>query len=383
MIPLCEPKLFGDEWEYLKDCLNTNNISSVGPYVNQFETIFEKYLGQGYHAIACINGTAALHIALLVAGVQPDEEVIIPALTFIAPANTIRYVGAWPVFIDVEHSYWQLDPQKVYDFLTEQCHVQKGVLINRNTGRKVVAILPVHILGHPVDMDPILEVAKRFNLIIIEDAAESLGAIYKGKRVGTLSDIACFSFNGNKIITSGGGGMIVTQNRSWAEKVRYFTMQAKDDPLEYIHHEIGYNYRLSNLQAAVGVAQMQHLNECIRVKNNIAKIYKKGLANISGIIHPITASWATSIFWLYTILIEPNVYGINSRQLYQKLRENNIQSRPFWCPLHTLRPFVKCYAYKIEVAEKLYKSALSLPSSVGLTETDQKYVINSIWKYKF
>ena len=382
MIPLCEPYLNGKEWQYVKECLDSNRVSSVGSTVERFEKGLADYLSSGtdhsYYAVACVNGTSALHVALLVAGIGADEEVLVPALTFVAPANAIRYVGAWPTFIDVEPSYWQLDPQKVYDFLKEQCVVQKGALINRNTKRKVSAILPVHILGHPVDMDPLLEIAQRFDLVVIEDAAESLGALYKERKIGTLGHIACFSFNGNKIVTAGGGGMIVTAHPTWAQKARYLTTQAKDDPLEYIHHEIGYNYRLTNIQAAIGVAQLQSLDQHIQAKRKMAALYREKLEAISGLTQPMPASWAHSTFWLYTILVEPGGYGMESRQLHRKLREAHIESRPLWHPIHRLKPFSQCYAHKVEVAFRLYREGLSLPSSVGLCWEDQKRVIDVI-----
>ena len=198
------------------------------------------------YAVATVNGTAALHVALLVAGVQPDEEVLVSTLTFIAPVNAIRYVGAWPVFIDAEPIYWQMDPARVVEFFERDCRWTEGKLYNRRTGRHVSAIIPVHVLGHPVDLDPIMEVARKYGLKVIEDATEGLGATYKDRGLGCLGDIGCFSFNGNKIITTGGGGMMVTDNEEWAIRAKYLTTQAKDDPIEYIHGEVGYNYRLTN-----------------------------------------------------------------------------------------------------------------------------------------
>ena len=247
-IPLCVPEIRGNEWKYVKECLDTNWVSSVGSFVDRFERMLADYIGT-IHAVATTSGTAALHIALLVAGVQPDDEVLVPTLSFIAPANAIRYTGAWPVFIDSEPIYWQMDPEKVLDFLEKECRWQGESLLNKTTGRRVKAILPVHILGHPCDIDPIREAAQKYDLAIIEDATESLGAKYKGNMVGRLGDIACFSFNGNKLITTGGGGMIVTNDESWANRARYLSTQAKDDPIEYFHSEIGYNYRLTNISS--------------------------------------------------------------------------------------------------------------------------------------
>lgn len=379
LIPLSVPEIGGNEWKYIKECLDTNWVSSAGQYVEKFEQAVANYLGRRY-AVACINGTSALHIALLVSGIKPDDEILMPALTFVAPANAIRYVGAWPVFIDVQPDIWQLDPQKVHDFLTKECEYRKGCLVNQNTNRTVRAIMPVHLLGHPVNMNPIIDIARKFKLVVIEDAAESLGALYKERHTGTIGDIGCFSFNGNKIITSGGGGMLLTDNQKWVDKARYLITQAKDDSLEYIHNEIGYNYRLTNIQAAMGLAQMECLEEYIAKKRCIAQRYNEGLNNISGIMLPVEAEWAKSIYWLYTILVDADKYGVNSRKLLHKLKSMNIQTRPFWHPIHTLKPFKQCYAYKIEVVDELYQNALSLPSSVGLKWQEQDKVVETIRK---
>ena len=376
-IPLCVPEIRGHEWVYVKECLDTNWVSSVGPFVDRFERMTAEIVGTR-HAVATVNGTAALHIALLVAGVQPDDEVLVSTLTFIAPANAIRYVGAWPVFMDAEPAYWQMDPQKTVDFLTRECHWRDGALWNRATGRRVRAILPVHILGHPCDLDPVLDVARRYELPVIEDATEGLGARYKGRPVGSLGDIAALSFNGNKIITTGGGGMIVTDREDWARRARYLTTQAKDDPLEYVHNEIGYNYRLTNVLAAIGVAQMEQLDDCIASKRRTARIYSERLADVPGITPPRQADWAFSTFWLYTMLVDEARYGIGSRVLLRRLQEAGIQSRPLWHPIHSLPPYRDCQAYRIEVADRLYAQALSLPCSVGISDEQLDRVIERI-----
>ena len=269
-IPLCVPEIRGNEWTYVKECLDAGWVSSVGSYVDRFERMVADNVGAKY-AVATVNGTAALHIALLVAGVEPEDEVLVSTLTFIAPANAIRYAGAWPVFIDAEPDYWQFDVEKARQFLEQQCHRVDGVLRNKITGRRVKAMVPVDILGHPNRPrgDPRSR-ASRFDLAVIEDATESLGAAYHGKKVGGQSAAACFSFNGNKILTTGGGGMFVTNNEQWMARARYLTTQAKDDPVEYIHHEIGYNYRLTNVQAAMGCAQMELLDEYVEAKRRIA-----------------------------------------------------------------------------------------------------------------
>jgi perosamine synthetase len=262
MIPLSVPSLNGNEWKYVKACLDAGWVSSAGPFVDRFEQEVAGYLGAKY-AVATVSGTAALHIALLVAGVRTDDEVLVPTLTFIAPANAVRYVGAWPVFIDVEPDYWQMAPAAVRQFLSDECRKVNGEIRNRTTGRRIAAILPVHILGHPSDSDSIMEVAAEFGLHVVGDATEGLGARYKNRPVGNLADISCLSFNGNKIITAGGGGMIVTDRKDWADRARYLTTQAKDNPVEYEHSQVGYNYRLSNIHAALGCAQLEKLDEYV------------------------------------------------------------------------------------------------------------------------
>ena len=365
-IPLCIPEMHGNEWTYLKECIDTNYVSSVGPFVERFERGVADYVGAKY-AVATVNGTAALHVALLVAGIQPDDEVLVSTLTFIAPVNAIRYAGAWPVFMDADPAYWQMDPEKTSDFLEKQCLWTKGQLRNKKTGRKVRAILPVHLLGHPVNIDPIIEIAKKYDLVVIEDATEGLGAKYKEQMIGRLGDLACFSFNGNKIITTGGGGMIVTDNEAWANKARYLTTQAKDDPVEYIHNEIGFNYRLTNIQAALGCAQLENLSEYIVAKQRIASVYKESLKDVGGLTPMCEAPWARSIWWMFTVLVDGESYGIDSRMLLKTLSASKIESRPLWQPIHRSRPYSDCQTYFCETADRLYRDALSLPCSVGIT----------------
>ena len=376
-IPLSVPEIHGNEWKYVKECLDSNWVSSAGPFVDRFERMVADYVGT-HHSVATVNGTAALHMALLVAGVEPDDEVLVPALTFIAPANAVRYAGAWPIFVDAEPAYWQMDAQKVTDFLEHRCLWTNSELRNKNSGRRVRAIVPVHILGHPCDMDPIVDLARKFKLVVIEDATESLGAMYKERMVGHLGDIACFSFNGNKVITTGGGGMIVTDNVAWAEKARYLSTQAKDNPVEYIHKEIGYNYRLTNIQAALGCAQMERLACFIEKKRSIATQYQGSLRSIPGITSMPEAPWARSIFWMYTVLVNESAYGQDSRTLMQRLAGHDIQTRPLWQPLHRSPAYSHAEVYGGEVADALNHSALSLPCSVGLPEADIRTVTEAI-----
>lgn len=376
-VPLCVPEIRGNEWSYVRECLDTGWVSSSGLFVDRFERTLAEYIGARY-AVAVVNGTAALHIALLVAGVRPGDEVLVSALTFIAPANAIRYVGAWPVFIDADSDYWQMDPLRVSEFLRDACERRHGVLVNRATGRRVRAILPVDILGHPVAMGPLRDLARRYELVLVQDATESLGAEYQGERVGRGSSIACFSFNGNKIITTGGGGMIVTDEKDWAAKARYLTTQAKDDEVEYVHTEIGYNYRLTNLQAAMGVAQMEQLPSYLEAKRRIARRYADGLGDLPGIATMRSAPWAASTFWMYTVVVDDETFGMDSRRLLSCLSESGIQTRPLWQPLHLSPAHRDSPPADCPVAERLYRQALSLPCSVGLSVHDQQRVIEAI-----
>jgi perosamine synthetase len=367
----------GNEWSYVKECLDTNWVSSVGSFVDRFESELAKRVGVKF-AVATASGTAALHVALLVAGVEPDDEVLVSTLTFIAPVNAIRYTGAWPVLIDAEPRFWQMDAAQVSDFLQRACVWRDGALRNRVTGRRIKAVLPVHILGHPVDMEPIVTAARQYNLAVIEDATESLGAQYRGQPTGRLGDIACFSFNGNKIVTTGGGGMIVTDNAAWAERARYLTTQAKDDPLEAIHGAIGYNYRLTNLQAAVGCAQLELLDGYVAAKRRIAAAYTDALRDVPGITPMRQAPWAESIFWMYTVLVDAAAYGMDSRALLRRLEGARIQTRPLWQPAHASPAHKGTQACQGAVADRLYRDGLSLPCSVNLTAEQMARVTDII-----
>ena len=376
-IPLIVPEIRGNEWKYVKECLDTNWVSSVGSYVDRFEKMAAERAGTAY-AVATVNGTAALHIALILAGVQADDEVVVSTLTFIAPANAIRYVGAWPVFIDAEPRYWQINPDRVVDFLESGCHWDGHALRNRRTGRRVKAILPVHILGHPADLDPILAVAAKYSLPVIEDATEGLGARYRGKNLGGLGHAGCFSFNGNKIITTGGGGMLVTNDAEWAARAKYLTTQAKDDPIEYLHNTVGYNYRLTNLLAAMGCAQLEQLDTFVEAKRQIARRYRDSLAFIPEVRLQEEADWAFSTYWMFTMLVDEKESCIGSRELLRELAAQNIQTRPLWQPIHRSPAHNVSGGYDCPNSDTLYKQAISLPCSVGLTDSAQDHVIEVI-----
>ncbi|MEO5338002.1 MAG: LegC family aminotransferase [Magnetospirillum sp. WYHS-4] len=376
-IPLCVPHLAGNEAAYLKECVDTNWVSSAGPFVDRFERDMAARLGLS-HAVATVNGTAALHLALLVAGVRPGDIVPMSNLTFIAPANAVRYLGASPLFVDADPATWQMDAGLLVRYLEDDCEPCSHGLRERATGQRIGALLPVHILGHPVDMDPILDVARRFAIPVIEDATESLGAAYKKRPVGTLADAACLSFNGNKLMTSGGGGMVVTGRADWAERIRHLATQAKSDALEFVHDEIGYNYRLTNLQAALGVAQLERLDDLIATKRRIALRYRQAFADLPGLHFMPQASWAESVFWLSTVRIDAKAFGMDRKAVGVALAARGIETRPLWQPMHRSPAHAGARTLGGAVAERLQGESLSLPSSCGMTEEHQERVVKAL-----
>lgn len=379
VIPLAVPCVGDAERAAVDDSLRSGWIA-YGPYVDRFEAKTAELLG-ARHAVAVSSGTAALHVALVLAGVRRGDEVLLSTLTFISPAFAIDYVGAHPVLMDADASTWQLDVEKLATFLAEECEPFEDGLRNRATGRRIGALLPVGILGHPVDMDAVNELAARFGLPVVEDAAEGLGATYRQRPVGHLAELSCLSFNGNKIITTGGGGMIVTDDEALAARARYLIAQAKDDPLEYVHGEIGFNYRLSNPHAAIGVVQLGRLPDFVERKRALAAAYAEGFADIPGIGIPPEAEWARSTFWLYTIQVDEQEYGIDSRELMRRLLDAGVQVRPLWQPLHRSPALQGAQAYRCEAADVLHARGLSLPCSVELGLDGQQRVIDEIHRH--
>lgn len=354
MIPLCIPEVKGNEWKYIKECLDTNWVSSVGSYVDKFENDFANFV-EAKNAVVTMNGTAALELALRTLGVGQGDEVIVSSLTFISPVNTIRYVGAHPVFVDVCRNTWVMDAEKIEEIITP----------------KTKAIIPVHIYGQPVDMDKIMRIAQKHNLFVIEDATESLGAVYKGKNVGTIGDIGCFSFNGNKLITTGAGGMLVTNDKKLGEKAKYLSTQTKTvlDNGAFYHEEVGYNFRMPNLLAAMGCAQLENAKEYLKAKREHAVLYNKLLNNIKGITLPVERNEIRNVYWLYSILVEED-YALTRDELITKLRENGIQSRPFFMPVHDMPPYKNYTHGDMSITNEIAQRGINLPSSVGLKEED-------------
>lgn len=368
-VPLSVPEIGGNEWAYVKECLDTGWVSSAGPFVDRFEREFAARLGVK-HAVACASGTAALHVALICAGVRPGDLVLTSTVTFIASVNSIVYCGAEAVLIDADPRSWQMDVPGVVAYLETQCERRADGLYEKASGARVGAVMPVHILGCPVDMDPLMEVCGRLGVPVVEDATESLGATYRGKNVGTHGVSACFSFNGNKLLTTGGGGMIVTDDDETARRAKHLTTQAKLDEVEFVHDEVGFNYRLPNVAAAIGVAQLERLDEFLATKRRIADTYTHALAPL-GFESQTPPEGAHSAWWLYTTKVPFE----SSRPAMRALHEAGVQTRPLWQPAHRSPAHPRLQRFACPVADELNARCLSLPCSVGLTEADQGRVV--------
>jgi perosamine synthetase len=366
MIPLCIPEISGNEWGYIKECLDTNWVSSTGCYVNKFEDDFARFVGTE-KAVVTVNGTAALELALRTLGIGDGDEVIVPSLTFISPVNTIKYVGAEPVFVDVCRDTYVVDVAKIEEIIT----------------KKTKAILPVHIYGHPVDMDKVMEIAKKYDLYVVEDATESLGSLYKGKPLGTIGHIGCFSFNGNKLITTGAGGMLVTNDERLGERAKFLSTQTKiiTENKAFYHPEVGYNFRMPNLLAAMGCAQLEKIEQYIFAKKEHASQFNKLLSNIKGISIPIEKEWAENVHWLYSIIIEDD-YGISRDELIKRLSDADIESRPFFMAVHNMPPFKQCKCGDMSITNELEAKGINLPSSVGLKEFEIEKICEVIANIK-
>jgi perosamine synthetase len=372
-IPNAVPHLAGNEWTYVKQCLDDNWVSTAGPWVERFERAVAAYVGAP-HAVATVNGTAALHVALLAAGVKPGDEVLVPTFTFIATASAVVHAGAHPVFMDAEPRSLGIDPEKLRDFLERECEVRAGTVIDRATGRVIRALLPVHLYGHPCDLDALLEIGARYPLAMVEDAAEALGARYKGRPVGAHGQLSCLSFNGNKIITTGGGGMVLTHDEALATRVRRLTTQSRTDPIEFVHDEAAYNYRLTSIQAALGLAQMEQLDGFVEDKRATARHYATALSRVDGVEPMAEPLWSHSTFWMATALLDPARYP-DVRGLIGAANREGLGLRPFWHPLHCQAPFAGSRSYRIEVADRLHARGVCLPCSVGITPDERERVV--------
>lgn len=376
MIPLSVPYLNGNEWKYVKDCLDTGWISSAGSYVNQFEEQIASFVGAKY-GIACMNGTVGLHIAQLLAGVTSEDYVIAPNVTFIATLNAIKYTGASPILIDVDPNSWQMDLNLLENFLEENVVIREfqGVLqsYHKPTNKRIKAIMPVHVLGNMGEMNKLMEIASKFHLDIIEDSTEALGSYFQKKHAGSFGKFGVFSFNGNKIISTGGGGVIVTNDEELAKKAKHLTTQAKVCSMEYIHDEIGYNYRLVNVLAAIGVAQMEEFPTLLENKRKMDHFYRTQLNGVGDIVFQEVSDDVDANCWLFTFKTK------YMRQLLSYLNDNGVQSRPFWMPMNQLEMFKNdIFISNDNQSEQVYASSISIPSSAGISLEEMQTVVSKI-----
>jgi perosamine synthetase len=365
-IPICDPKIDENDIQRVVECIQSTWVSGISKYVEEFEEAFAKYCNCKY-GVATNSGTTALHLALATLNIKPGDEVIIPTFTMIATANAVTYTGAKPVLVDADENTWNLDTSKIEDKINE--HTK--------------AIIVVHTYGHPADMDPIIELAEKYNLYVIEDAAEAHGAEYKGKRVGSIGDIGCFSFYANKIITTGEGGMIVTNNEELAEKARWLRAHAFGRYGKHFYHEaLGFGYRMSGLQAALGLAQLERIDEFVLIRRNNAKLYNSLLFELGEkITLPPEAPWAKNVYWMYSILIEDN-FGMSRDELMKRLEFEGIETRTFFYPIHVQPIYAKQYqGESFPVADELSRKGINLPSGNNLTADEIEHVCECIKKY--
>ncbi|MDD3416508.1 MAG: LegC family aminotransferase [Lachnospiraceae bacterium] len=379
-IPLSVPNLKGNELEYVIHAVETEWVSTGGPYVNDFEEKVADY-AKCKGAVSCQNGTAGLHVALDLCGVTKNDAVIVPTLTFIAAVNPVKYVGAEPIFMDCDDSL-TMDVDKLKDFCETECSFSDGKLINSTTKKHIKAVVVVHVFGNMADMERIIEVANKYNLKVIEDATEAIGTYYlegkyKGKHAGTIGDIGVYSFNGNKIITTGGGGMIVSDNEELLKKAKHLTTQAKSDELYYTHDEIGYNYRMTNLQAALGLAQLEQLEDFIKIKKSNYDFYKNEMQEIAGLRILDFKAGIRPNYWFYALYVEPE-YALNRNQIIKYLASKKIQARPIWGLISDQKPYDGSQIFQIEKARKYLQTVVNIPCSSNLTREDAGYVIDCL-----
>lgn len=379
MIPLSVPSLIGRELEYVKKAIDANWVSTSGSYVSEFENSLKEYLNIE-HAVATQSGTAALHVALRLCGAGENTEVIVPTLTFIATVNPVKYLGADPIFMDCDDEL-NMDVNKLEMFLNNECIISEDGVINKKTLKLIKAIVVVHVFGNMANMEKIMDISKKFNLKVIEDAAEALGTYYlKGKYkncfAGTIGDFGVLSFNGNKIITTGGGGMILGHSKERMDKARYLSTQGKDDMLYYIHNEIAYNYRMTNVQAAIGLAQLENLEKFIKIKIENYNSYKNKIEEIEGITLLKFNESSRNNKWLYSLILEN--YKLNRDELLVYLKNNKIETRPIWGLIHNQKPYLKNEKYKIEKANYYINNVINIPCSTNLKEEDIKYIVSKL-----
>jgi aminotransferase in exopolysaccharide biosynthesis len=365
-VVLHEPSFNGNEWLYLKECLDSTFVSSVGKFVDRFEMDLARFTG-AKNAVAVVNGTAALHIALKLAGVKPSDEVLLPTLTFIATTNAVSYCNATPHFVDSEALTLGMDAAKLRDYLLNHTEQRSNQCVNRETGRVIRALVPMHTFGHPVDVDGLLAIARDFNIVLVEDAAESLGSYYHGKHTGTFGLLGTLSFNGNKTITTGGGGAILTNDVALARHAKHLTTTAKlPHAWEFRHDEIGYNYRLPNLNAALGCAQLEQLPAKLAAKRALFKRYQSAFAQLVGVKLMTEPPQCQSNYWLQTLLMDAE-YADQRDAILKATNEAGFMTRPAWVLMHELTPFKFCPRMDLSMAKSLTQCLINIPSSSGLS----------------
>lgn len=363
-VALHEPVFEGNEWRNVKDCLDTGWVSSAGSYVERFERQVGEHAGS--YAIAVSNGTSALHVCLLLAGVQTGDEVLVPALTFIATANAVSYCGAVPHFVDSAEATLGMDPVRLAEHLARTAEVRGAECRNLRTGRRIRALVPMHTFGHPVDLDALGEVAARYRLVLVEDAAESLGSYYKGRHTGPLGAIGALSFNGNKVITTGGGGAVVTRDAGHAARAKHLTTTARlAHRWSFLHDEVGYNYRMPNLNAALGCAQMEALPGLVARKRALAERYVRAFAGVPGVRIFREPEFASSNYWLNVLLLEEGA-AAKRDEILELTNARQIHTRPVWTPMHKLPMYAACPKMDLPVVESLERRIVCLPSGPRL-----------------
>ena len=369
-IGLSVPNLKGNELKYVTEAIETEWVSTAGPYITTFEQRIAEYL-HVEEAVACQSGTSGLHLALLACGVKAGEKVIVPTLTFVAAVNPVMYMGAEPIFMDCDDTL-TMDVNKLQCFCEQECEQKEDGLYEKASNKKISAIVVVHVFGNMADMESIMEIASKYKLKVVEDATEALGTYYlsgkyKGKFAGTIGDVGVYSFNGNKIITTGGGGMIVSNKKEYIKEMKHLSTQAKADTLYFDHDEVGYNYRMGNVQAAIGLAQLEQLETFIQIKKENYELYKKGELSLLEFRKDIRPN-----YWFYSYLSN------NRDEMIKKLQEKNIQTRPIWKLIHTLQPYKNARHYQIEKAKEYYAKIVNIPCSSNLTKQDVEYVTEQI-----
>jgi perosamine synthetase len=364
-LPLHAPSFHGHEWDYVKQCIDTGWVSSAGKFVDQFEADLASYTGAA-HAVAVVNGTAALHTALVLAGVDQDDEVLLPSLTFVATANAVSYCHATCHFVEVEERTMGIDPAHLEEYLKTTTQMHNGQCINKNTGRRISTLIGMHAFGHPFDLDPTVELCQRYGITLIEDAAESIGSFYKGKHTGTMGRMGILSYNGNKIISTGGGGAILTEDAQLAQEAKHITTTAKImHRWEYVHDRVAYNYRMPNINAALGCAQLEQLPGLIDSKRILAKRYADAFEHVNGATIFTEPEFATSNYWLNVLMLDNDQHDIRDT-LLEALLEAGFLVRPVWRPMHTLKMYRHCPKMPMKVTDSLAQRIINLPSSADL-----------------